>query len=145
MFKACMCTSKVMTATTGHCKISKTVFQIQKYLVSISVVSLPPMSPTSGCWDKAAVTADAGLSGCLLMPVETAANLAGALGPLAHQKLFSCYRATSPKVIFFSLLTLAKRNLNWAQESWKCHAKSWNQEKAVLVSPPFSRGQYLLQ
>lgn len=79
----------------------------------VTVVSLSPMPPISVCWDKAAITADAGLPDCLLLVhVKTAANLAGALGPLAHQKLFSCYRATSPKVIFFSPLTLGKRNLN---------------------------------
>lgn len=39
------CTSKVMTATTSCCKVSKTVFQIQVYLFSITVVSLCPMPP----------------------------------------------------------------------------------------------------
>lgn len=56
-----MCTSKVTIATTSRCSISKTVFQIQMYLVSNTVVSLSPVPPISGCWDKAAVTADAWL------------------------------------------------------------------------------------
>lgn len=68
------------------------------------------------------------------------------VGTFSQSKAFSCYNAMSLKVISSSLLTLAKRNLNWARERWwwKCHAKSWHQEGAGLVSPSFTRGQYSL-